>query len=229
MTERAAGNWIKRAMDVVMSVIGLFVLSPLLGVVALAIRYRMGSPVLFRQPRPGLNGRPFVLVKFRTMREPMPTEQPVVEQELVTGLGSFLRLTSIDELPQFWNILKGDMSMVGPRPLAMEYLPRYTPEQARRHTVRPGLTGWAQVHGRHMLSWEERFTLDVWYVDHWSLWLDIRVLFMTVLKVFQGAGKVPPATADFGSVDLPETQARARVSASESHVGTSSRDTRDGD
>ena len=190
-----------------MSLIGLAVLSPLLGSVALAIRWRMGSPVMFRQLSPGLHGRPFVLFKFRTMRESGHLdESQVPDHERVGGLGSLLRRTSIDELPQLWNILKGDMSMVGPRPLAMEYLPRYSAEQARRHAAPPGLTGWAQVHGRHRLSWEERFALDIWYVDNWSLWLDAKVLLMTARHVFQGAGQAPPATADFGAAPLSEDQ-----------------------
>ena len=193
-------RWVKRSIDVVASLICLALLSPVLVLVALAIRLMMGAPVLFRQPRPGQHGRPFVLLKFRTMTE--NDSQPSSGQH-VPPLGSLLRRASIDELPQLWNILKGEMSLVGPRPLSMEYLPLYSSEEARRHDVLPGLTGWAQVNGRHRLSWEERFQLDVWYVDHWSLWLDIKILGMTVRKLFSGAGEAPPPTADFGADRRP--------------------------
>lgn len=200
---------IKRVVDVAAAVVGLLVLSPLLCSVALAIRWRMGPPVLFRQLRPGYHGRPFVLVKFRTMREALDAgDVQLSDDQLVPKLGSFLRRTSVDELPQLWNILKGDMSLVGPRPLSMEYLTRYTAEQARRQDVVPGLTGWAQVNGRHLLGWEERFALDVWYVDNWSLRLDMKILVMTIRKVFAGAGEAPPATADFGFAPSREEQTR---------------------
>jgi len=206
----------KRLIDVVAALAGLVLLSPLLTVVALTIRLRMGRPIFFRQFRPGYQARPFVLVKFRTMREEVDQDGvPVPDDQRVPKLGAFLRRTSIDELPQFWNILKGDMSFVGPRPLSMEYLPRYSTEQARRHNVMPGLTGWAQVNGRHMLSWEERFALDTWYVDNWSLRLDMRILRATVRKVFSGAGEAPPATADFGSAESDNVQARSMQSGSE--------------
>ena len=167
-----------------------FVLSaPLLGVVAAAIRVTMGSPVCFRQERPGRGGRPFRIVKFRTMRDTEPGEDPLTSDAMrLTALGGWLRRTSLDELPTLWNVLCGDMSLVGPRPLLMRYLSRYSAEQARRHEVKPGLTGWAQVNGRNAISWEEKFQYDVWYVDHQSLSLDLRILARTVLKVLKGEG-----------------------------------------
>jgi lipopolysaccharide/colanic/teichoic acid biosynthesis glycosyltransferase len=204
---RAMTRRMKRWMDVGAAVFGLIVLSPILAAAALAIRWRMGPPVLFKQVRPGLRGRPFVLVKFRTMRPEFDESGvPAPLGERVPPLGAFLRRTSIDELPQLWNILRGDMSLVGPRPLALEYLPRYSAEQARRHDVLPGLTGWAQVNGRHMLSWEERFALDVWYVDHWSLALDLRILFRTIGLVFSGGDQALPPSADFGFAPTADAQ-----------------------
>ncbi len=164
--------------------VALVFAAPVLAVASLAIRATMGSPVLFSQERPGRQGRPFRVLKFRTMREAKgPGVTPLPDAERLTSLGRFLRATSIDELPQLWNVLRGDLSLVGPRPLLMRYLPRYTEEQARRHEVLPGITGWAQVNGRNAISWEEKFTLDVWYVDHWSLSLDLRILAMTVVRV----------------------------------------------
>jgi lipopolysaccharide/colanic/teichoic acid biosynthesis glycosyltransferase len=152
-------------------------------------RRKLGSPVFFRQTRPGLRGEPFDMVKFRTMTDERgPDGQLLPDAERLTPFGRFLRSTSLDELPELWNVLKGDMSLVGPRPLLMEYLPLYTHEQARRHEVRPGITGWAQVNGRNTLSWEEKFALDVWYVDNCSLWLDIRILWLTVKKVLVREG-----------------------------------------
>lgn len=179
----------KRIFDIVVSAIGLLVLAPLLAVLAFMIVVGQGLPVLFRQKRPGLRGAPFTLYKFRTMREAVEWggEHPS-DAERLTSLGRFLRRTSLDELPELINVLRGDMSMVGPRPLLMEYLPLYTPEQARRHEVRPGLTGWAQVCGRNALSWEERFRLDVWYVDNHTFWLDIRILLRTVATIITGEG-----------------------------------------
>lgn len=212
---------VKRSIDVAASLAGLILLSPLLGVVAVAIRLGMGRPILFRQLRPGYKGRPFVLLKFRTMRDEVDEDGiPIPDDERVPKLGSFLRRTSIDELPQFWNILKGEMSFVGPRPLSLEYLPRYSSEQARRHDVTPGLTGWAQVNGRHQLSWEERFALDVWYVDNWSLGLDLRILRATIREIFSGAGEAPPATADFGSPQSAEQQAPSGQSRSQGSRGS---------
>jgi lipopolysaccharide/colanic/teichoic acid biosynthesis glycosyltransferase len=178
---------VKRALDVVVSLVALIVLSPVLAAVAVSVRRALGRPVLFRQQRPGLRGRPFTLYKFRTMRPAEPGRE-AGEAERLTPLGSFLRSTSLDELPELWNVLRGDMSLVGPRPLLMEYLPLYTPEQARRHEVRPGITGWAQVNGRNAITWDEKFRLDVWYVDHRSLRLDLRILAMTVWKVFVREG-----------------------------------------
>jgi lipopolysaccharide/colanic/teichoic acid biosynthesis glycosyltransferase len=184
---------LKRLIDVTVSGVGLTLAAPTMAVIAAWIRRDMGSPVLFRQTRPGLHGRPFEVIKFRTMRaETGPDGAPLPEHERLTSLGHALRLTSLDELPQLWSILKGDMSLVGPRPLLMEYLEHYTPEQVRRHDVPPGLTGWAQVHGRALLDFEERFRLDVWYVDHWSLWLDLRIAILTVRKVLRGEGTPPP-------------------------------------
>jgi sugar transferase EpsL len=160
------------------------VLSPLLTVIAVMVRMRLGSPVLFRQVRPGLRGRPFEMLKFRTMLDAAgPDGRPLPDERRVTRFGRFLRSTSLDELPELWNVLKGEMSLVGPRPLRMEYLPLYTPEQARRHDVRPGVTGWAQVKGRNSLTWEERFRLDVWYVDNRSQWLDLKILMLTLVQV----------------------------------------------
>ena len=180
---------IKRLIDILASLFCLLVLSPVLLLVFALVRIQMGSPVLFRQVRPGMNGKPFMMVKFRTMLDAVDAQgNPLPDDQRLTRLGSFLRSTSLDELPELWNVLKGDMSLVGPRPLLMEYLPLYSPEQARRHEVRPGVTGWAQVNGRNALSWDEKFKLDVWYVDNQSLWLDIRILFLTVKKVLVREG-----------------------------------------
>ncbi|MCC4261386.1 sugar transferase [Pseudomonas aestusnigri] len=175
---------LKRVFDVLVSAVALLLLCPVILFVAWQIRRKMGSPVLFRQVRPGLNGKPFEMIKFRTMKYALDAAgNPLPDSERLTPFGQFLRSSSLDELPELWNVLKGDMSLVGPRPLLMEYLPLYSPEQARRHEVRPGVTGWAQVNGRNTLSWEDKFKLDVWYVDNRSLWLDIKVLFLTVKKV----------------------------------------------
>lgn len=179
----------KRVFDIVIAALALLLLAiPLLALIW-QVRRKLGSPVFFRQTRPGLDGRPFQMVKFRTMTDahgPDGRLQP--DAERLTPFGRFLRSTSLDELPEFFNVLKGDMSLVGPRPLLMEYLPLYSPEQARRHEVRPGITGWAQVNGRNALSWEEKFRFDVWYVDHRSLWLDIKILWLTVRKVLLREG-----------------------------------------
>jgi lipopolysaccharide/colanic/teichoic acid biosynthesis glycosyltransferase len=183
-------------MDSVLAGVALIALSPLLLVVAIGIRLTMGSPVFYRQTRPGHLGRPFQIFKFRSMLPEIDRDgqrRPVNER--VTRLGRQLRRTSIDELPELWNVLVGDMSLVGPRPLLMEYLPRYSPEQNRRHLVKPGLTGLAQVKGRHLVSWDDRFALDVWYVDHWSLALDLRILRATMALVLKGHG-VPDPTAE---------------------------------
>jgi len=180
---------LRRAMDVVASICGLILFSPVMLAVACAVRLRLGHPVLFRQTRPGIAGKPFIIYKFRTMRSRVDLDGTPLPDELrLESLGRLLRALSIDELPELWNVLKGDMSLVGPRPLLMEYLQLYTAEQARRHEVRPGLTGWAQVHGRNALTWEERFALDIWYVDHRSFWLDVKILWLTVHKVLVREG-----------------------------------------
>lgn len=180
---------LKRAFDFTSALFGLLVLAPVLLVVALLVRINLGSPVLFSQNRPGKDGALFKLIKFRTMREGTDSEgNPLPDEDRMTPFGSFLRSTSLDELPELWNVLKGDMSLVGPRPLLIEYLPLYTTEQARRHEVRPGLTGWAQVNGRNAISWEEKFKFDIWYVDHQSFLLDLRILLMTVAEVLRREG-----------------------------------------
>jgi sugar transferase EpsL len=179
----------KRTLDALAASAGLVVLAPLLAATALAVRLAIGSPVLFRQTRPGLHGRPFTLLKFRTMRDAQDSHgNPLPDEARLTRLGALLRSTSLDELPELWNVLRGEMSLVGPRPLLMEYLPLYTPEQARRHEVRPGITGWAQVNGRNAIAWEEKFRLDVWYVDHRTLRLDLKILLLTLKQVFRREG-----------------------------------------
>jgi len=179
----------KRLFDILASALGLIVLAPVFAVVAALVRIKLGRPVLFRQERPGLEGRPFRLVKFRTMLDAVDRDgNPLPDGERLTRFGSFLRSTSLDELPELWNVLRGEMSLVGPRPLLMEYLPLYTPFQRRRHEMRPGLTGLAQVSGRNALTWEERFALDVWYVDHQSFALDTRILVKTVAKIIRRDG-----------------------------------------
>lgn len=179
----------KRLFDILGAAIGLVLLSPVLVVVAFLIWRQMGAPVLFRQTRPGLHGKPFEMVKFRSMRDALDAQgNPLPDSERLTRLGRFLRASSLDELPELWNVLKGEMSLVGPRPLLMEYLPLYSPEQARRHEVRPGVTGWAQVNGRNAISWDQKFALDVWYVDNQSLWLDLKIIWLTTRKVFKREG-----------------------------------------
>lgn len=179
----------KRLFDICVALVALLLLAPLLAVVAVLVARRLGSPVLFRQQRPGRHGRPFVMIKFRTMRDAVDRHgQPLPDEQRLTPFGLWLRSTSLDELPELWNVLKGDMSLVGPRPLLMEYLPLYSPEQARRHEVRPGVTGWAQVNGRNAISWEDKFRLDVWYVEHQSLQLDLAILWLTVRRVLQRDG-----------------------------------------
>lgn len=180
---------VKRLIDTVLAAAVLALAAPVVLVIALAIRASMGRPVLFRQVRPGLHGRLFCIYKFRTMTDARDAQGRLLpDGERLTLLGRFLRSTSLDELPQLWNVLRGEMSLVGPRPLLPEYLDRYTPEQARRHEVRPGITGWAQVNGRNATTWEERLRQDVWYVDNWSLWLDFKILWMTVVKVLRREG-----------------------------------------
>jgi len=180
---------VKRLFDVIVSAAASVVLSPLLIVVALLIRWKMGSPVFFGQMRPGKDGETFTIYKFRTMTDKRDEEGNLLpDGERLTRLGRFLRKTSMDELPELFNVIKGEMSIVGPRPLLMQYLDRYTPEQARRHEVKPGITGWAQVNGRNAITWHEKFKLDVWYVDNWSVRLDVRIIAMTVLKVLKREG-----------------------------------------
>jgi lipopolysaccharide/colanic/teichoic acid biosynthesis glycosyltransferase len=174
----------KRLFDIIASAFGLMLLSPVLAVVAWKISHKLGSPVLFRQVRPGLNGKPFEMIKFRTMRDAIDEAgNPLPDSERMTPFGSFLRSSSLDELPELWNVLKGDMSLVGPRPLLMEYLSLYSPEQYRRHESRPGVTGWAQINGRNALSWDEKFKLDIWYVDNRTFLLDLKIILLTIKKV----------------------------------------------
>lgn len=187
---------LKRAFDVVAATAALVLLAPVLVSLTFMVRRRMGSPALFRQVRPGLHGRPFEMTKFRTMRDATgPDGQPLPDAERLTDFGRWLRATSLDELPELWNVLKGDMSLVGPRPLLMEYLPLYTPDQARRHEVRPGITGWAQVNGRNALSWDQKFALDVWYVDRHTLWLDVKIIVLTLRRIVQRDGISAPGSA----------------------------------
>ena len=175
---------LKRAFDIAASASALVVLSPVLAITAHKVKKELGSPVLFRQTRPGLHGRPFEMIKFRTMKDATDKAgNALPDSERLTEFGKKLRASSLDELPELWNVLKGDMSLVGPRPLLMEYLPLYNAEQAKRHNVRPGVTGYAQVNGRNSLSWEDKFKLDTWYVEHQSLWLDMKILLKTVKKV----------------------------------------------
>jgi lipopolysaccharide/colanic/teichoic acid biosynthesis glycosyltransferase len=177
---------IKLIGDRVMAALLLLLFSPILIVVAIILRIRMGSPIFFTQTRPGKNSELFTVYKFRTMTSDCDAQGNLLsDEERLIPLGQFLRKASLDELPQLWNVLIGDMSFVGPRPLLVRYLERYSPEQARRHDVRPGISGWAQVNGRNTLTWDEKFTLDLWYVDNWSLWLDFKILLLTVKKVFK--------------------------------------------
>lgn len=186
----------KRLFDLLVSTLLLILLSPILLILTLLVWIFMGWPVLFSQNRPGLHGKIFKLYKFRTMRsDHAPDGSPLPDEARLTRLGKFMRSASLDELPELFNVLKGDMSLVGPRPLLIAYLERYSPEQARRHDVLPGITGWAQVNGRNALSWENKFKLDVWYVDHQTFWLDIKILFLTVWKVFKRESINAPGSA----------------------------------
>lgn len=179
----------KRILDIIAAFLGVLALSPLIIVVAVLVRCKIGSPVLFKQQRPGLHAQPFNVYKFRTMTDQRDADGRLLPDEVrLTTFGKLLRRLSLDELPQLLNVIKGDLSLVGPRPLLMQYLPLYSPEQARRHEVRPGITGWAQVNGRNAISWEEKFKYDVWYVDHQSFWLDLKILWMTFAKVFKREG-----------------------------------------
>lgn len=181
--------FVKRLIDLICSFILIIVLSPLLILLYISVGFKLGRPVLFAQQRPGKDGKIFTLYKFRSMTNARDKSgNPLADEHRLTNFGKLLRKTSLDELPELFNILKGDMSFVGPRPLLVQYLPRYNREQARRHEVKPGLTGWAQVNGRNAISWEEKFQLDVWYVDHWSLWLDLKILYLTLLVVLNRSG-----------------------------------------
>ena len=189
----------KRLFDIVVSACTLLMLALPMLVVIWMVRRKLGSPVFFTQVRPGMHGKPFKMVKFRSMTSERGADGELLPDAVrLTPFGRFLRSTSLDELPELWNVLKGDMSLVGPRPLLMEYLPLYSPEQARRHEVRPGITGWAQVNGRNTISWEDKFKLDVWYVDHCSLWLDIKILWLTVKKVLVREGISAAGEATMG-------------------------------
>ncbi len=188
--------WQKRVFDLALTLPGLILISPLLLLLALVVRLALGAPVFFRQPRPGLGGRIFTLYKFRSMRNAVDARgRPLPDAQRLTRLGRFLRAASLDELPELFNVLRGEMSLVGPRPLLVAYLDRYTPEQARRHDVLPGMTGWAQINGRNALTWEDKFRLDVWYVDHWSLGLDIKILALTFWRVLRREGISQPGEA----------------------------------
>lgn len=182
-------NFFKYFIDIIVSLFGIVIFSPFLLVLAILVRLLLSSPILFKQQRPGLHGKTFIIYKFRTMKNSYDKHGVLLtDAQRLTKFGKFLRKSSLDELPELFNVLKGDMSLVGPRPLLVEYLPLYTKEQARRHEVKPGITGWAQVNGRNAISWEEKFKLDVWYVDHRSFWLDLKILWLTVIKVFKSEG-----------------------------------------
>ena len=197
---------VKRAFDVIASASGLILLAPVMLATAAAVRIFLGKPIVFRQVRPGFQGRPFELVKFRTMLDARSeTGALLADDQRLTRFGRFLRASSLDELPQLWNVLRGDMSLVGPRPLLMRYLPLYTPEQARRHDVRPGLTGWSQVKGRNALSWDEKLALDTWYVDNRTFFLDLRIIVMTALRLIR-----PRGIAAQGHATMPEFLGSAR-------------------
>jgi lipopolysaccharide/colanic/teichoic acid biosynthesis glycosyltransferase len=199
-------SWLKRLLDVVGASVALLIFGPLMLYLAFRVRQEPGSPVLFRQVRPGLGGKPFVMYKFRTMTEERDEQGNLLpDEKRLTPFGAFLRAWSLDELPELFNVLKGDMSLVGPRPLLMQYLDRYTPEQFRRHEVKPGITGWAQVHGRNALTWEEKFKLDVWYVDNWSVWLDLKILLLTLIKVLKREGISAP-----GHATMPEFRGQVK-------------------
>lgn len=207
-TIKPMARFLKRFFDLLASALLLIMLSPLLLILALLVRFKLGRPVLFSQERPGLRGRLFRLYKFRSMRDAYDDAgKPLPDEQRLTPFGHFLRSSSLDELPELFNVLKGEMSLVGPRPLLTAYLERYTPEQARRHEALPGITGWAQVNGRNALSWEEKFELDVWYVDHQSLWLDIKILFITLWKALKREGINAP-----GSATAPEFMGTSKPS-----------------
>jgi sugar transferase EpsL len=197
---------VKRMFDFIFTATGLLILAPVILLLMLFVRLTLGSPIFFIQIRPGLLGNPFKLYKFRTMTNDRDAAgNHLTDAKRLTPFGHFLRAASLDELPELWNVLKGDMSLVGPRPLLMQYLDRYSSEQARRHEVRPGITGWAQVNGRNAITWEEKFKLDVWYVDNWSLWLDIKIIGMTVWKILKREGINQPGQATMEEFMRSET------------------------
>ncbi len=203
--QRGVALALKIVLDRLVAGIGLLAAAPLLAGIEATIRATMGRPVFFVQQRPGVHGKPFKLVKFRTMRNALDAAgRPLPDEQRLSSIGRALRATSLDELPQLWNVLRGELSLVGPRPLLMQYLPRYSPEQARRHDVVPGITGWAQVNGRNAVSWDEKFAMDVWYVDHWSLWLDLRILAMTASRVLLRRG-----ISQAGHATMPEFMGRS--------------------
>lgn len=186
----------KRIFDVLVSGLVLLIFSPVMAVIALILLVKHGRPVIFSQPRPGYRGRVFTLYKFRSMsNEYDHSGKPLSDTQRITPFGRFLRATSLDELPELYNVLRGEMSLIGPRPLLVEYLPRYSPEQNRRHDMPPGISGWAQVNGRNALSWEQKFAMDVWYVDHWSFWLDLKIIFMTIWAVLRQHNITPPGAS----------------------------------
>ena len=210
----------KRSIDLLVAGAGLVLTAPLLLAIAAAIRLTSGRPILFRQRRPGLHMRPFTLLKFRTMSEVVDSRgSPLPDADRLTRLGRFLRSTSLDELPTLWNVLRGEMSLVGPRPLLMEYIPLYTPTQARRHDALPGVTGWAQVHGRNAQSWDERFARDLWYVDHQNVWLDLRILVLTVGRVLARDGIHAPGSATMPRFQGLESDPSRGAAHRESEVG----------
>ncbi|GAK57143.1 undecaprenyl-phosphate galactose phosphotransferase [Candidatus Vecturithrix granuli] len=196
MNPRKQLQMVKRLVDLVVVIPAIFLLWPVMLLILLLIRVKLDCPTIFCQVRPGLHGKPFTMYKFRTMTDRRDEQGHLLpDAERLTPFGKFLRAASLDELPELWNVLKGDMSLVGPRPLLVQYLERYTPEQMRRHEVKPGVTGWAQINGRNALSWEEKFAYDIWYVDNWSLWLDIKILFLTFVHVIKREGINQPGQA----------------------------------
>lgn len=213
-TRRKAALALKRGIDLVGAATALALLAPVLALTSLSVAVIDGPPVLFRQRRPGLGGKPFTILKFRTMREPLPDELWYrTDAARVSRLGRFLRATSLDELPELWNVVRGEMSLVGPRPLLMEYLDVYTPEERRRHDMPPGITGWAAVKGRHTLQFHERLRLDVWYVDHWSLWLDLKILALTVHHLVRRSNVVTTQDVDVFGAPLPRGRPHTKTSA----------------
>jgi sugar transferase EpsL len=190
----------KRILDLIVAFWGVVILSPVILLVAILVRIFLGTPILFRQTRPGYKGKPFTVYKFRTMTDVRDAQGNLLSDDVrLTKFGRFLRASSLDELPELFNVLRGEMSFIGPRPLLMQYLPLYSPEQMRRHDVHPGLTGWAQVNGRNAIDWQTRFALDVWYVDHWSFWLDVKIFFMSLWKVIrhEGINQAGQATTEY--------------------------------